>query len=47
MGQKYTFTVEQVIAFFLVKLKKYFEKANIKSKEIVLSAPSYCSNVER
>ena len=47
MGQKYTFTVEQVIAFFLVKLKKYLEKADIKSKEIVLSAPSYCSNVER
>jgi heat shock protein 4 len=47
MGKKYNFTVEQVIAFYLVKIKKYFEKAEIKSKDVVLSIPSYCSNVER
>jgi hypothetical protein len=29
MGKKYNFTVEQVMAFYLVKLKKYFEKAEI------------------
>jgi molecular chaperone DnaK (HSP70) len=47
MGEKYTFTVEQVIGFYMVKLKKYFEKADIKSKDLVVSVPSYCSNVER
>lgn len=47
MGTKHTFTAEQCIAFYLVKLKKFFEQADIKSKDIVLSIPSYCSNVER
>ena len=47
MGQKYQFTIEQVIGYYLSKLKNYFEKAEIKSKDIVLSIPSYCSNVER
>jgi len=31
----------------LTKLKKFFEKADIKTKELVLTIPSYCSNVER
>ena len=47
MGKKYTFTVEQVIGYYLTKLKKYFEKSDIKSKDVVVSIPSYCSNVER
>ncbi len=47
MGEAYKFTVEQVIGFYLTKLKRYFEKAEIQSRDVVLSIPSYCSNVER
>ena len=47
MGNKHTFTVEQVLAFYLFKLKKFYEKAEINCKDLVLSIPSYCSNVER
>jgi heat shock protein 4 len=47
MGQQYQFTVEQIMGFYLTKLKKYFEKAEIMTKDVVLSIPSYCSNVER
>lgn len=47
MGNKHTFTVEQVLAFYLFKLKKFYEKAEINCKDIVVSIPSYCSNVER
>jgi heat shock 70kDa protein 4 len=47
MGTKYQFTVEQVIGYYLTKLKRYFEKADITSRDVVLSIPSYCSNVER
>jgi heat shock protein 4 len=35
------------MGFYLTKLKKYFEKAEIMTKDVVLSIPSYCSNVER
>lgn len=28
-------------------MKKFFEKADIKTKDLVLTIPSYCSNVER
>jgi len=47
MGTKYQFTVEQVIGYYLTKLKRYFEKADIQSRDVVLTIPSYCSNVER
>ncbi len=47
MGTKHTFTVEQVLAFYLFKLKKFYEKAEINCKDLVVSIPSYCSNVER
>ena len=47
MGNKHTLTVEQIIAFYLTRLKKFYEQAEIVSKDIVISVPSYCSNVER
>jgi len=47
MGQKYTFTTEQILAFYLKKLKNFYERANISCKDVVLSVPSYFSNVER
>lgn len=47
MGNKHVFTIEQVIAYYLTKLKKFYELADINCKDIVLSIPSYCSNVER
>jgi heat shock protein 4 len=47
MGVKHTLTIEQVMAFFLVKIKKYYENAEILSKDFVISVPSYFSNVER
>jgi molecular chaperone DnaK (HSP70) len=37
----------QVVAFFLKRSKTYFENAGIQSKEMVLSIPTYASNVER
>ena len=47
MDEEYTLTIEQVIAFYLTKMKKFFEDAEIKCRDIVISIPSYCSNVER
>jgi hypothetical protein len=35
------------MAFFLVKLKKFYEIADIACKDVVISVPSYFSNVER
>jgi len=35
------------MAFYLKKVKTYFEKANMMSKEIVISVPSYATNAER
>ena len=35
------------MAFYLFKLKKFYEKAEINCKDVVVSVPSYCSNVER
>ena len=46
-GQKQILTPEQVMAFYLKKLKTYFEKAGMSSKEIVISIPTYASNSER
>jgi len=47
LGSEYTLTIEQIMAFYLTKLKRHFEKADISTKEIVLTIPTYCSNVER
>ena len=35
------------MAYFLKKAKTYFEKAGMHSKEMVISVPSYASNIER
>ena len=47
MGKKHTFTVEQIMAFFLTRLQKFYENAEINCRDVVLSVPSYLSNVER
>ena len=47
MGNKHNFSIEQIIAFYLVKLKKFYENAYINAKSMVISVPSYLSNVER
>ena len=35
------------MAFYLKKVKTYFEKAGMPSKEIVIAVPTYCTNSER
>ena len=35
------------MGFYLKKVKTYFEKAGMNSKEIVISIPTYASNTER
>ena len=47
MGQVHQFNTEQVIAFYLKKLKNYYEKSGFTSKDFVISIPSYATNVER
>lgn len=46
-GDKYIFTPEQVFGFYLRKVKTYFEKAGMTSKEIVIAVPTYATNAER
>lgn len=46
-GDKKVFTPEQVMGFYLKKVKTYFEKAGMNSKEIVISVPTYATNTER
>ena len=46
-GEKLVQTPEQIFAFYLKKMKTFFEKANMQSKEIVISVPTYASNAER
>lgn len=36
-----------MIAFYLTRIKKFYENYDIQVKDIVISIPSYCSNVER
>ena len=35
------------MAFYLKKVKTYFEKAGLTSNELVISVPTYASNAER
>jgi heat shock protein 4 len=35
------------MGFYLKKVKTYFEKAGMNSREIVIAVPSYASNAER
>lgn len=46
-GEKKVFTPEQVTAYYLKKMKSYFEREKMNSKEIVISVPTYASNAER
>lgn len=46
-GETYTLAPEQIMAFYLKKVKTYFEKGGMMSKEIVISVPSYATNAER
>ena len=46
-GQSVVLTPEQIMAFYFHKLRALFEKNNLFSNEIVISVPSYASNVER
>jgi molecular chaperone DnaK (HSP70) len=36
-----------VIAFYIIKLKEFYESADYSVKDLVISIPSYASNVER
>ena len=47
MGTQYQFSVEQVIAFYLRKMKRFYEKAGFQTKDFVISIPSYSTNTER
>ena len=40
-------SVEQVIGFYLVKLKEFYTTSGYHMNEVVLTCPSYASNVER
>jgi heat shock 70kDa protein 4 len=46
-GQEHVVTPEQVLGCYFRKIMKFYESANILSNEIVISVPSYYSNVER
>jgi len=46
-GVKEIVTPEQVLAYYLKKTKTFFEFSGISSNEVVLSVPTYFSNVER
>jgi molecular chaperone DnaK (HSP70) len=35
------------MAYYLLKMKRFYELSEIRCKELVLTVPSYCSNVER
>lgn len=46
-GQTQVVTPEQVLAYYLRKTKTFFENSGITTNDIVISVPSYYSNVER
>lgn len=46
-GQPFELTVEQIVGYYLSGLKGYYESAGVQTKDVVISIPSYCSNVER
>ena len=46
-GVKHTLTIEQIMAYYLTKLARFYENADISCRDVVLSVPSYLSNVER
>jgi molecular chaperone DnaK (HSP70) len=46
-GQKHTLRTEQIVAFFLTRIHKFYQNADIDCKDYVITVPSYYSNVER
>lgn len=46
-GEKTVMAPEQVMAYYMRRMKTYFENAGLMSKEIVISVPTYASNAER
>lgn len=46
-GETHILTPEQIMGFYLKKVKTYFENAGMNSKDIVISVPTYASNSER
>lgn len=40
-------TAEQIVGFYLSKLRTYYEIAGIVTKDVVISIPSYATNAER
>jgi heat shock 70kDa protein 4 len=47
MGTKHEFSVEQVLGFYLTKIKEFYAVSGIDMRECVLTIPSYASHVER
>jgi len=39
--------MEQVVAYYLTKIREFYVQAEVNNKEFVISIPSYASNVER
>jgi heat shock protein 4 len=46
-GQQLRLTAEQILTFYLKKLKRFYELNEITTNEICLTIPSYCSQIER
>lgn len=46
-GQTQVITPEQVYAYYLKKVQKFYELSNIVANDIVITVPSYFSNAER
>ena len=46
-GETQVYTPEQILAGFMRKTQTFFEHAHIQSRDIVVSVPSYFTNVER
>lgn len=47
MGENHSFSIEQVMALLLVKVREFYDKAGSPATEVILTIPSYASNVER
>jgi molecular chaperone DnaK (HSP70) len=46
-GETQVLAPEQIMACFLRKAKAYFEKDGLQGREMVISVPTYATNVER
>ena len=47
MGEEHNMSMEQIISFYLKKIKRFYEMSDILNNEFVISVPSYFTNVER